>query len=171
MYLLCSGRGAAVPVLMVRAGGLYLRAPSTRGIGASLYLYLRCAPEYSFDRQSFDHIKHFTLWMSINELKTNGLTGKSHRQPILSSRNYGEACFSHFAPVLEPSDHDLSREPLYPRAPSTRGARALPYLAAPSTLGTVKQLVPASEVLWIARSPGAEVSTMCGMVLWSVPCW
>ena len=104
MYLLCSGRGAAVPVLMVRAGGLYLRAPSTRGIGASLYLYLRCAPEYSFDRQSFDHIKHLTLWMSINELKTNGLTGKSHRQPILSSRNYGEAKKNTRAQSARPSD-------------------------------------------------------------------
>ena len=49
LYLHCSGRTAAVPVPLVRARGPYLRAPSTRGTGASLYLYLRYALECSFD--------------------------------------------------------------------------------------------------------------------------
>ena len=46
---------------------------------------------------------------------------------------------------------------------ATRGARALPYLAAPSTLGAVKHPIPAPTVAWIARSPGAKVSTVCGL--------
>ena len=49
LYLHCSGRTAAVAVPLVRARGPYLRAPSTRGTGASLYLYLRYALECSFD--------------------------------------------------------------------------------------------------------------------------
>ena len=48
LYLHCSGRAVAVPVPLVRAGGPYLRAPSTGGTGASLYLYLKYALECSF---------------------------------------------------------------------------------------------------------------------------
>ena len=85
MYLHCSGRRAAVPVPLVRAGGPYLRAPSTRGTGASLYLYLRYALECSFDMLIAifcepSHTLH-ALDENPSTLKGSGLTNQSRFPP------------------------------------------------------------------------------------------
>ena len=165
-----------VPVPCVRTGGLYLRAPSTRGAGVCLYLYLRFVYRvpvpsssehlpyaiFDFDDKCLE-ITVFTSYMSFGLFGEHEAYLKFHVSPVVTENPaFSSTVWSYRIDGLSTFQHPAPRV-FQASCTCTLGAHRASVPSSTQHLGYSRQPVPAPMVTRGAGALGAKVSTVCGV--------